>query len=343
MKTIIKLLVSLLALSNLAYAQKNTAEFPKLAGPYLGQRLPGMTAEIFAPGIVSTGMTERALAITADGREIYFELMFGRLATIMVTKIIDGRWSEPTVAPFAADLKYFHLEPCLAADDRKILFLSNRPRPGAEPKPGWAYQHIWAADRKEDGQWGEPYDLGAPINSNEAEFYPSLTDDGTLYFTRSAPSGEKPAIWRSRWLGGKFQQPEVLPEAVNGKGTPYNAFIARDESYLIACVNGRDDSLLPGAANYYIFFRSADDHWSAGMNLGPVVNFAGGSANAPYVTRDGKYFFFGSPKAKPLPLPDKPVTMRVLLEYFSGPQNGGSDVYWQDATFLEKLRLQGSK
>jgi len=341
MKKIIFFLLILIFLVISEFSRETN--FSKLAGKYMGQKEPGMTPELFAPGIVTSGMTERALAISADGREIFFELMFGRIATIMVTKMIDGRWSEPVVAPFARDLKYFHIEPALAADKRKIFFLSNRTRPGDEPKPGWAYQHIWAAERKEDGQWGEPYDLGIPVNSNEAEFYPSLTDDGTLYFTRSQPSGEKPAIWRSRWQGGKYQAPEMLPEAVNGKGTPYNAFIAHDESYLIACVKGREDSLTPGAANYYVFFRTADDHWSAGVNLGAEVNFAGGAANAPYVTRDGKYFFFGSPMAKPLVFQDKAVTMGMFQEYFSGPQNGSSDIYWCDASFLEKLRPEGSK
>ena len=342
MKKIILLLIILFFLVLSEFTQGAGSLEP--TGPYFGQKEPGMKAELFAPGIISTGMTERALAISADGREIYFELMFGRMATIMVTKMTDGRWSEPVVAPFAADLKFFYLEPALAANDQKILFLSNRPRPGNEPKPGWAYQHIWAAERKKDGQWGEPYDLGAPVNSDESEFYPSLTDEGTLYFTRTQATGEKTMIWRSRCLGGKYQPPEPLPEPVNGKGNPYNAFIARDESYLIACVKGRDDSLTPGAANYYVFFRTADDHWGEGVNLGADINFPGGAANAPYVTRDGKYFFFGSPNAKPLIFPpDQAVTMKMFLEYFSGPQNGASDIYWCEASFLNKLHLAGLK
>jgi len=320
--------------------QKSPAPFPGLKGPLLGQTPPGTKAELFAPGIVSTGMTERAIAITPDGRGIYFELAFGRIATIMVTKVESGQWTEPVIAPFASDLKCFHLEPCLSADGRKILFLSNRPRRGDGPKPGWAYQHIWASDRNDDGSWSQPYDLGDPINSGEAEFFPSLTGDGTLYFTRSKPSGEKPAIWRSRLARGRYQPPEALPSAVNGKGSPYNAFIDPDESYLIACVDGREDSLTAGLSNYYIFFRGADDRWSEGVNLGAGVNFPGAAAMAPYVTKDGKYFFFSSTKSKLFDVFSKPVTSRMLLDYFAGPQNGGSDVYWMDASFLKKLRAE---
>lgn len=339
-KTIVLGLIFLSGLGLLVQgnSQSSPTPFPVLTGPYLGQTPPGAKAELFAPGVVSTGMTERGVAVLADGREFYFELAFGRIATIMVTKLVDGRWTEPAIAPFASDSRYFHFEPCLSADGRKMLFLSNRPRAGAEPKPGWGYQHIWASDRREDGTWSEPHDLGDPINSSENEFYPSLTKDGTLYFSRSKPGDAKLKIWRSRLTGGKYETPQILPEAVNGQGSPYNAYIAFDESYLIACVDGRKDSLTPGQANYYIYFRDADDRWSEGVNLGPEVNFAGAAASAPYVTRDGKYFFFGSNKAKPFDFSVKPVTSRRLLEYFGGPRNGGSDVYWIEAAFLAKLR-----
>ena len=317
---------------------QQTPPFPVLKGPYLGQTPPGPKAALFAPGIVSTGMTERAIAVSPDGREIYFELAFGRIVTIMVTKLEAGGWTEPAVAPFASDGLYYHFEPCLSADGRKMFFLSNRPGAGNEPKPGWGYQHIWASDRRADGVWGEPYDLGPPINSAEAEYFPSLAADGTLYFTRSKASGEKPMIWRTRMTEGKYQTSEALPAAVNEQGIPYNAFIAPDEGYLIACVDGRKDSLTPGQPNYFVFFRDKDDRWSEGVNLGPEVNSPGAAASAPYVTRDGNYLFFGSNRVKPFDFSARPATSRRLLDYFSGPQNGSTDIYWIEAAFLAKLR-----
>jgi hypothetical protein len=315
-------------------------DFPTLTGPYFGQTPPGAKAELFAPGLVSTGMTERAVAITPDGREIYYELAFGKVATIMVTQLDGGRWSEPVVAPFASDLGFFHFEPCLSADGRRVLFLSNRPRAGEKPLPGWGHQNIWASDRGADGRWGEPYDLGAPVNSAAAAFFPSLTRDGTLYFTRSKAAGEDPRIMRSRLEAGRYGEPVELPKEVNGRGKPYNAFVASDESYLIACVDGRDDSLTPGTPNYYIFFRSRDDRWSEGVNLGPEVNLPGAAASAPYVTGDGRYLFFGSNRRKEIvAVTGIPWTFSRLFERFCGPQNGGSDIYWIDAGFLRTLRL----
>lgn len=49
--TSIVLLLTSFAVSSVSHAQD---EFPILEGPYLGQKLPGSTAEPFAPGIVNT-------------------------------------------------------------------------------------------------------------------------------------------------------------------------------------------------------------------------------------------------------------------------------------------------
>ena len=51
------------------------ADFPELTGEYLGQTPPGDTPQLFAPGIVSTGMYARDIAMTPDGTELYYCVM----------------------------------------------------------------------------------------------------------------------------------------------------------------------------------------------------------------------------------------------------------------------------
>ena len=46
------------------------------AGPFLGQDPPGLQPEVFAPGVISTGLAERDVAISPDGR--YFLFMSSR-------------------------------------------------------------------------------------------------------------------------------------------------------------------------------------------------------------------------------------------------------------------------
>jgi hypothetical protein len=315
------------------------ASFAAWSGPYLGQKPPGATPELFAPRLICTGMSERDVAITPDGREVYFGVMAGPVNTIMVTRLENDHWTEPAVAPFAADPHYFHFEPCLSADGKRMLFLATRPTAGEEAKPGWANQNIFAADRREDGTWSEPYDLGAPVNTPGAEFFPSLTRDGTLYYTCRPPRGGPLKIVRSRLVNGRYQAPDTLPAAVNGKGVPYNAFVAPDESYLIACVDGRTDGAEPGRPQYFVFFRDPADHWSEGVCLGRDVSPVGGNAGSAYVSPDGKYLFFGSTRPREdSSMPQIPLTLRALREAQSQPRNGNSDIYWMQASFLDTLR-----
>jgi len=53
MKIRIMLFTVVIIVLGISLAQQKSDEFPSLKGPYLGQKPPGMTPEIFAPGIVS--------------------------------------------------------------------------------------------------------------------------------------------------------------------------------------------------------------------------------------------------------------------------------------------------
>ncbi|MBE0655504.1 MAG: hypothetical protein IH594_17005, partial [Bacteroidales bacterium] len=48
------------------------SDFSKLRGPYLGQNPPGLTPEIFAPGIISTEQFEFGGTFSPDGTEFFF-------------------------------------------------------------------------------------------------------------------------------------------------------------------------------------------------------------------------------------------------------------------------------
>jgi ketosteroid isomerase-like protein len=313
--------------------------FPRLQGPYLGQPLPGRTPALFAPGIVSAGNLERDVALSPDGRELYFGVAVGQLMTILWTRWRAEGWTEPEVAPFAADPRYLHFEPCLSADGQRMYFLTNRPGQGEQEKPGWAYQHIWAVDRQPDGAWGEPYDPGPVLNGGGQQFYPSLTRGGTLYFTRVDAATGKPAIFRSRPVQGKLSAPERLPDAVNGQGTPYNASIAPDESYLIAPVDGRPVAGNPGLANYFVFFRDKADRWSEGVPLGPEINLPGSRATSASVSPDGKVLFFAAQRTDArFGGARRGWRLSDLQRLAQSSQNGDHDIYWVDARILEDLR-----
>jgi WD40-like Beta Propeller Repeat len=321
-----------------------TDEFPELTGAYLGQAPPRDSAELFAPGIVSTGMFTRDIAITPDGSEIYFGVQLGRFNTILETHRVNDRWTKPEVAPFARDARFFNLEPAISPDGQKFFFTSTRLPAGREPTRdeirSWTNQDIWVMDRVGD-HWSEPHNLGPPVNSDGPEFFPSVTRDGTLYFTRDFDATRESYLYRARLVDGLYQEPEKLGPQVNSTSSQFNAYVAPDESYLILCTGGRADSR--GRTDYYVVFRNEDDTWSEPVNLGDAVNTPADAEYSPYVTRDGKYFFFMS--SRPLPdaaIPDT-LTRDFLLRFRAGPGSGNSAIYWMDAGFIERLRPAGDQ
>jgi len=331
------LLLCILAL--IAGACSPVDEFPVLEGPYLGQTPPAGEPELFAPGVLSTGMYERDITMTPGGDEIYFGMIFGRYVTVACTRLEKGRWTRPEVASFASDPAFGCFEPHVTPDGKRMLFLSTRPPEGKEPAPGWFYQNIWAANRRDDGTWDEPYALGDSINTDDFEYYPSVTSDGTLYFTRQKRGLRETKIYRSRMVGGWYSAPEELPEPVNGTGNIYNAFVSPDESYLLACIEGLGDGFAGDQANYYVFFNDGDDSWSGPVNLGETINHPGVRATSQFVSPDGRYLFFASTKTRaPGEIASGGFTYDLLRRIYMEAQNGDSDIYWVDAAIIEKLR-----
>lgn len=314
-----------------------TAAVPASEGPgepegdYLGQQPPGLMPELFGPGVVSTGLAERDLAITPDGNEIYFSVVAPAhgTATIMVIRRVEGRWGAPEPASFSGAPGYLDMEPAISSDGARLFFLSNRPtEPGAEPN-----EDIWVVERTPAG-WSEPRNLGTPINTPQAEYFPSVTNDGTLYFSRREPEGRVEYIYRSRLVDGRYQEPERLPEQVNAGTARFNAFVAPDESYIVLSIVGRSDAISP--ADYYVVFAATDGAWHEPVNLGNPINLPRVLGFSPYVSRDGRYFFLMSQRPAGV-LPDGRLTYADYQRLARGPGNGLSDIWWVDAKVITGL------
>jgi WD40-like Beta Propeller Repeat len=310
---------------------------PVLTGPYLGQQVPGNNLELFAPGIVSDGLHNRDITITPDGLEIYTTVNWGNnnFSKIVVHAVENGVWTEARTVPFSSGFRYQDIEPTLSADGTRIFFASNRPDAASGRKEkNW---DIWAAERK-NNSWGEPYNLGSPVNSETDEFFPSVTRDGTVYFTRLQEDTRENFIYRCRFENGEYLEAEKLEKNVNcGRGR-YNAFVAPDESYIIVPVIGREDSL--GGADYYIVFRDKDDQWSAPLNMGPEINSPTGQEWSASLSPDGEYLFFMKTLLNP-EFEKLPVNLDEFRRIISSPENGEPDVYWISSSIIEKLRQAG--
>ena len=301
-------------------------KFPVLKGDYLGQELPGDSAVLFAPGIVSTGMYTRDIAVSPDGDEIFFCVSIGgfKYTAILCSKRVNGVWTAPEVVSFSKVATYQNFEPALSADGNQLFFLSTRD--GSED--------IWMVEREGD-DWGEATNLGPPVCTGDSEYFPSLTSDGSIYFTRSAP-GAASYAYRSRFTDGSFQEPELLPDQVNCGTNRFNVYVSRNEDFVIVPAVGMEDSY--GGVDYYIVFRTEDDRWSDPLNMGPELNTPATGEYSASISPDGKYLFFMSNRSADSLIYE--WNYKNLRELYDNPGNGNSAIYWIGTGFIEDLRKQ---
>ena len=257
-------------------------EWPVLKGPYLGQEPPGETPEVFAPGIISLqGRYELNSEFSPEGDEFYFELSTttpeekkqGRyFYVIMVSKRINGVWTEPEVAPFSGT--YSTMDFCFSPDGEKMYFTSDRPyEHDSKPK-----NNIWYVEREVNG-WSEPVILGPPIYKSGIRVGQHfLAANGNLYFR----AGDD--LFFSKNIDGRFTEPVLMPETINSPYAESKPYVAPDESFLLFVRYGMPESI-DGGRGLYISFRREDGSWTQARN----ANISG---SLPKFSPDGKYFFF---------------------------------------------------
>jgi hypothetical protein len=261
-------------------------------GPYLGQRPPGTTAELFAPGLFAEDEWVGCSGFLNDGTVfVYSSMKDGtdwRFKPTYVMKLENGRWTEPEVAPFSASMPYnFTVGP-----GGTTIYFTTLKSPDKSTSMLLEQANIWAVTLV-DNRWTEPVMLGASINTEEYyENYPTVARDGTVYYmSRREDSVGKTDIYRSQNRDGRYGDAENLGVPVNSVESDQDPFIAPDGSYLIVCLTGREESI--GGYDLYVSFPGEDGSWSEPVNLGPGVNSAEAEFR-PYVTTDGKYLFFTS-------------------------------------------------
>ncbi|UCE41053.1 MAG: PD40 domain-containing protein [Candidatus Aminicenantes bacterium] len=256
-----------------------------IKGPYLGQKLPGLSPEIFALGIVSTARGEFNAAFSPDGKEFYFSVNESGGRETMKCMIQEkNRWTPPQPATFVSPQN--DCDPIFSFDGRRLYFISTRPKKDRPRSRDW---DIWYVERTGKG-WSDPINVGPPVNSDVDEYYVSLTKDGTIYFASNRAGGLGSFdIYRSRFVEGHYAKPENLGAAINTKHLEHDPFIAPDESYLLFTSVDRPGGF--GTGDLYISSRRRDGTWTEAKNLGKTFN-TNGYDFCPIVSPDGKYFFF---------------------------------------------------
>lgn len=251
-------MLSILAMSSESYSQDNVSASES---PYIGQKPPGLTPEVFAPGIVSAEHRDWTGSFTPDMKEYYFgrnNSKNGKTTTV-VFKSENNRWYESIAEPRVRGF---------ISPDGKTMHSGKRYR-----------------KRTDDG-WSELKSLGS-LFEDIGIMTLTASLKGTYVFDERGTNGDG-VLRFSRLVNGKREAPRPLSKEINTGTWTAHPFIASDESYIIW--DSKNDGGY-GGVDLYISFRQQDGSWGAAINFGDKINTEGPDSGG-YVTPDGKYFFF---------------------------------------------------
>ncbi|MFC1726616.1 TolB family protein [candidate division KSB1 bacterium] len=311
---------------------ENESKFSKLTGPYLGQKPPGMTPEIFVPGLLSAGRGEFKITFSPDGKEFCYNFSspaaqwiveptgLFKKSFMMYSHMENGCWTEPEEFSFNPDLEKYY--PFFSPDGKRLYF--NEIKTGAPRK-------LYV--ERQNGAWREPKEIELTGGFQNKGLFISIAGNGNLYFGMS-PDGENTFIYMSRNENGLYSIPEKLSNVVNEAGGAHHPYIAPDESYIIfdypKSKNGS------GEEDLYISFRDQNGKWMEPQNMGQEINTVYRDKRA-FVSFDGKYLFFISNRINP-EIPKGPLTLKQVQRLMSVPANSFQHIYWVDAKIIEELK-----
>nr|WP_299172896.1 hypothetical protein [uncultured Allomuricauda sp.] len=263
----------------------------------------------------------RDFTMTQKGNEAYFTIQSANEeVSVIASSTKDGNsWNTPQIASFSGEYK--DLEPFLSPDGLQLYFVSNRPlNPSEEVKDF----DIWFVKRSDlSSDWSEPINMGPPINSDSNEFYPAVSKNGNLYFTCDCPGAiGRDDIFYAENKNGTYTKPVALDVNINSEGFEYNAYISKDESYLLFGGYNRDDG--QGSGDIYISYMDKQGNWSKAMPL-PVNINSKHMDYCPYMDEINNILYFTSRRSIN---PTKRIeSTQELSDFLRSYQNGSSRLY----------------
>lgn len=289
--------VMMLGGASLADDEKLTLE-----GSHLGQTPPGMTPEVFAPGIISTGMWEYGAVFAPSMKELYWVREVEKNGELeqefVVLEQKAGKWHERVIGERYGT-------PSLSTDGKTMFF-------------GRAYK-----ERTSDG-WSEPKRLGPAFEDIRIMRVTASMND-TIVMDEATREGAGQLRY-SRLVDGKWEVPKPLPATINTGQWNAHPYIAPDESYIIW--DGQRNSEVRNA-DLFISFKQADGSWGEAIKFDERINTPEDDF-AALVSPDGKYLFFNR------------VVGTFDWTSPSGETETISnvDIFWVDAQVIEDLRPQ---
>lgn len=142
---------------------------------------------VSVPGDLNTADNEGAQNISQDGKMLVFtgcNMDDGEgNCDLYVSYLTKNGWSQRMNMGRTINTEYWESQPSLSPDKRTLYFAARDPS-------GLGGSDLFVSYRQPNGQWGNPQNLGAGINTAGDESSPFLhADNQTLYFTSNGHPG----------------------------------------------------------------------------------------------------------------------------------------------------------
>ena len=273
------LTIVLMPIVFLTYSQSSNID-------YFDLNRPSLIAQDFDPKVLSLeGSFVFNATFSSVGNEFYFTKVESKENIYFSTKK-DGNWQSPSIASFS-NPSYHDADPFFSLDGSRIYFVSSRPVNTSDTKFDY---NIWYADRNNTG-WDSPKALPEPINTDNEEYFFSISNEGNAYFSSNRPGGFGSFdIYTTRILeNGEMTNPTNFGNPVSSSFYEYDPYIAPDESFIIYSINDKPNGI--GKSDVFFSCKSENGDWSDPINLGSQVN---GTEQdfAPSLSPDSKFIFF---------------------------------------------------
>ncbi|MES2779465.1 MAG: OmpA family protein [Bacteroidota bacterium] len=179
-----------------------------------------------------------------------------------------------------ADNEYF---PGTSADDRMLIYTR---------LVGEQQEDFYVSMKQTDGSWGKPYNMGAPINTEENEGTITLSPDGQyVFFTGcNRQDGQGSCdLYFSALDGDQWKEPKNLGFPINTRAWESQPSLSFDGK-TIYFTSDRPG----GFGGMDIWFSNyTKGKWTAPQNIGPEINTSG-NEQCPMIAKDDQTLYFNT-------------------------------------------------
>jgi outer membrane protein OmpA-like peptidoglycan-associated protein len=248
-------------------------------------------------GISQPNIVEFAPSISADGKTLIFESnQSGGYKLFESKKSESGAWSDPEPLEkinARGDSTVLIGGPSVSFDGNSLYFF-------AFFDDSYGLEDIYLSRREKDG-WGEPVNLGPPVNTSDYEGFPSISSDGsTLFFIRYNKEGPQDkdlrklnlpcySIYKSEKKDdGSWGEPVKLPNPINLECEKAPRIMADNRTLVFA-------SNRPGGLGEYDLYQTqlnVYDEWDPPVPLEYVNSEKSDQFCAISASGDLMYFVF---------------------------------------------------